>query len=174
LAGRNAKAIWQDLVSQHGFGAGYASVKRFVRKLTGARTPEERVVIETAPGREAQVDYGDGPMVRHLLSSCRQLRTSQDVQLRLGRRWAGDRQLDRFAGGEQASALDHVLERGRCRARCGRAALPWPRRIAAAGRGRGHASSAARFDGVEPLQQLFARQTSRRSHARRRRWSPGA
>lgn len=63
--GRNAKAIWQDLVSQHGFGAEYASVKRFVRKLTGARTPEERVVIETGPGREAQVDYGDGPMVRH-------------------------------------------------------------------------------------------------------------
>jgi transposase len=63
--GRNAKAIWQDLVSQHGFGAEYASVKRFVRKLAGARTPEERVVIETGPGREAQVDYGDGPMVRH-------------------------------------------------------------------------------------------------------------
>jgi transposase len=63
--GRNAKAIWQDLVSQHGFSAGYASVKRFVRKLVGTRTPEERVVIETAPGREAQVDYGEGPMVRH-------------------------------------------------------------------------------------------------------------
>ena len=63
--GRNAKAIWQDLVSQHGFGAGYASVKRFVRKLLGTKTPEERVVIETAPGREAQVDYGEGPMVRH-------------------------------------------------------------------------------------------------------------
>jgi transposase len=63
--GRNAKAIWQDLVSLHGFSAGYASVKRFVRKLAGARTPEERVVIETGPGREAQVDYGDGPMVRH-------------------------------------------------------------------------------------------------------------
>ena len=63
--GRNAKAIWQDLVSLHGFSAGYASVKRFVRKLSGARTPEERVVIETGPGREAQVDYGDGPMVRH-------------------------------------------------------------------------------------------------------------
>jgi transposase len=63
--GRNAKIIWQDLVSDHGFGAGYASVKRFVRSLRGAQTPEERVVIETPPGREAQVDYGDGPMVRH-------------------------------------------------------------------------------------------------------------
>ena len=63
--GRNAMAIWQDLVTDHGFVGGYASVKRFARKLRGARTPEERAVIETGPGREAQVDYGDGPMVRH-------------------------------------------------------------------------------------------------------------
>ena len=63
--GRNAKAIWQDLVSQHGFTGRYASVKRFARKQRGMQTPEERVVIETAPGREAQVDYGEGPMVRH-------------------------------------------------------------------------------------------------------------
>ena len=63
--GRNAKAIWQDLVTQHGFGGGYASVKRFARKQRGVQTPEERVVIETPPGREAQVDYGEGPMVRH-------------------------------------------------------------------------------------------------------------
>jgi len=63
--GRNAKIIWQDLVTDHGFGAGYASVKRFVRSLRGAQLPEERVVIETQPGREAQVDYGEGPMVRH-------------------------------------------------------------------------------------------------------------
>lgn len=63
--GRNAKAIWQDLVTLHGFGAEYASVKRFVRRQRGVQTPEERVVIETAPGREAQVDYGEGPMVRH-------------------------------------------------------------------------------------------------------------
>ncbi len=63
--GRNAKVIWQDLVTQHGFSAGYASVKRFARKQRGVQTPEERVVIETGPGREAQVDYGEGPMVRH-------------------------------------------------------------------------------------------------------------
>jgi len=65
LLGRNAMAIWQDLVSQHGFASEYASVGRFVRKIRGAQTPEERVVIETAPGEEAQVDYGEGPMVRH-------------------------------------------------------------------------------------------------------------
>ena len=59
--GRNAMAIWQDLVDGHGFGEKYSSVKRFVRKLRGSSTPEARVVIETAPGEEAQVDYGTGP-----------------------------------------------------------------------------------------------------------------
>jgi len=62
--GRNAMAIWQDLVDGHGFAGRYASVKRFVRKLCASTAPEARVVIETAPGEEAQVDYGTGPMVR--------------------------------------------------------------------------------------------------------------
>jgi hypothetical protein len=48
-------AIWQDLVDGHGFAGRYASVKRFVRKLAGSPAPEARVVIETAPGEEAQV-----------------------------------------------------------------------------------------------------------------------
>jgi len=62
--GRNARAIWQDLVDDHGFVARYASVLRFVRRLRGAPVPEARVVITTAPGEECQVDYGEGPMVR--------------------------------------------------------------------------------------------------------------
>jgi transposase len=62
--GRNARAIWQDLVSEYGFGSSYQSVQRFVRKLRGTQTPEARVVIVTAAGQEAQVDYGTGPMVR--------------------------------------------------------------------------------------------------------------
>ena len=33
--------------------------------LRGASSPEARGVITTAPGEEGQVDYGDGPMVRH-------------------------------------------------------------------------------------------------------------
>ena len=37
----------------------------FVVTLRGTSSPEARVVITTAPGEEAQVDYGDGPMVRH-------------------------------------------------------------------------------------------------------------
>ncbi|MGB8579800.1 MAG: IS21 family transposase [Candidatus Sulfotelmatobacter sp.] len=62
--GRNAMAIWQDLVSEYGFASSYQSVRRFVRKRRGTQTPEARVVIVTAAGQEAQVDYGTGPMVR--------------------------------------------------------------------------------------------------------------
>ena len=62
--GRNAMAIWQDLVSEVGFTSGYQSVRRFVRKLRGSQVPQAHPVIVTAPGEEAQVDYGTGPMVR--------------------------------------------------------------------------------------------------------------
>jgi transposase len=62
--GRNAMAIWQDLVDTRGFTGGYQSVKRFVRKLAGGSSKEACAVIETAVGEEAQVDYGTGPMVR--------------------------------------------------------------------------------------------------------------
>jgi transposase len=61
--GRNAMAIWQDLVDDHGFTGRYASVRRFVTKLRGTPALEARVIITTSPGEEAQVDYGDGPMV---------------------------------------------------------------------------------------------------------------
>jgi transposase len=62
--GRNAMAIWQDLVDHHGSKAGYQSVQRFAGKLRNSAMPEARAVIETAPGEEAQVEYGSGPMVR--------------------------------------------------------------------------------------------------------------
>jgi transposase len=62
--GRNAMAIWQDLVSDQGFAGRYQTVKRFVRKLRGPQLPEAAGIIFTAPGEEAQVDYGSGPMVR--------------------------------------------------------------------------------------------------------------
>ena len=61
--GRNAMGIWQDLVDRHGFTSSYQSVQRYVLKLRGAVSPEARVIIETKPGEEAQVDYGAGPMV---------------------------------------------------------------------------------------------------------------
>jgi transposase len=62
--GRNAMAIYQDLVTDHGFSARYNSVRLFVIKLRGAKIPEPHPVIVTEPGEEGQVDYGEGPMVR--------------------------------------------------------------------------------------------------------------
>ena len=64
IHGRNAVAIYQDLVDDHGFTAKYASVRRFVAKLRGGTAPEAHVVIATRAGEEGQVDYGEGPMVR--------------------------------------------------------------------------------------------------------------
>jgi len=52
--GRNAMAIWQDLVDSCGFSGSYQSVRRFLRKLLPNSSPEARAVIETAPGE----DYG--------------------------------------------------------------------------------------------------------------------
>jgi transposase len=57
-------AIWQDLIDSQGFAHRYASVRRFVARLRATTAPEQRAIIETAPGEEAQVDYGTGPMVR--------------------------------------------------------------------------------------------------------------
>jgi transposase len=57
-------AIWQDLVSDYGFTSSYQSVKRYVQKRRGSHLPQATAVILTAPGEEAQVDYGTGPMVR--------------------------------------------------------------------------------------------------------------
>ena len=56
--GRNAMAIWQELVDSCGFRGSYQSVRRFVRRLHPSPAPEARVVIETAVGEECQVDYG--------------------------------------------------------------------------------------------------------------------
>src|SRR5579862_1589737 len=59
--GRNAKAIYQDLVDSHGFGGRYASVKRFVRRLRGQPAKSACAVIVTPPAE----DYGEsGVMVR--------------------------------------------------------------------------------------------------------------
>lgn len=63
--GRNATAIWQDLVTEQGFTHSYQSVKRFVNKLYPPELQQQaRAVIVTEPGEEAQVDYGTGPLVR--------------------------------------------------------------------------------------------------------------
>lgn len=60
--GLSAQRIFQDLVSEHGFGGKYHSVRRFVAKLTGS-TPLPFRRIEVAPGEEAQIDFGSGAPV---------------------------------------------------------------------------------------------------------------
>src|SRR5438445_3610943 len=62
--GRDATAIWKDLVAESGFDGGYQTVKRYVRKLRGNQPLQPRAVILTGPGEESQVDYGTGAMVR--------------------------------------------------------------------------------------------------------------
>ena len=59
--GRNAQSLYQDLVEGHGFTHRYNSVKRFVRALK-AREPERFDVLESLPGEEAQVDFGEGAL----------------------------------------------------------------------------------------------------------------
>ncbi|MCY2962062.1 MAG: IS21 family transposase [Planctomycetota bacterium] len=60
--GLQAQRIWQDLVSEHGFSGKYSSVRRYVAKLRAHRPlPFRR--LETEPGVEAQVDFGQGAWV---------------------------------------------------------------------------------------------------------------
>jgi hypothetical protein len=62
--GRDATAIWRDLVAENGFDGGYQTVKRYVRKLRGNQPLQPRAVIVTGPGEESQVDYGTGAVIR--------------------------------------------------------------------------------------------------------------
>lgn len=60
---RNATAIYQDLVDQHGFQGAYNSVKRFVARLRH-KEPERFDRLSFLPGEEMQVDYGEGAPTR--------------------------------------------------------------------------------------------------------------
>jgi transposase len=62
--GRNAMAIYQDLVELFGFTHRYNSVKRFVRLLK-KKDPEQYDRLEFLMGEEAQVDYGQGAPALH-------------------------------------------------------------------------------------------------------------
>ena len=62
--GRNATAIYQELVDRFSFTHGYNSVKRFCRRLR-TREPQQFDRLEFLPGEEAQVDYGEGALTRH-------------------------------------------------------------------------------------------------------------
>ena len=59
--GRNATAIYQELVDDHGFQSRYNSVKRFCRSVRKSE-PEQFDRLEFLPGEEAQVDYGEGAL----------------------------------------------------------------------------------------------------------------
>jgi transposase len=59
--GRNAMAIYQDLVERFGFTHQYNSVKRFVRGLK-KKDSKQYDRLEFLPGEEAQVDYGTGAL----------------------------------------------------------------------------------------------------------------
>jgi len=62
--GLTAQRIWQDLREEYGFGYGYDSVKRYVRRLKKTR-PEVADVLEHPPGKEAQLDFFKGPPTLH-------------------------------------------------------------------------------------------------------------
>ncbi len=62
--GRNAVAIYQDLVDERGFTQRYNSVKRFCRGLRRSE-PEQFDRLEFGPAEECQVDYGEGAPTRH-------------------------------------------------------------------------------------------------------------
>jgi len=57
--GLSAKRIWQDLRQEVQFSWGYDSVKCFVRNLQNKQT-EVYARMDTSPGHEAQVDFGEG------------------------------------------------------------------------------------------------------------------
>ena len=58
-AGLTAQRIFQDLRGDQGFGGGYDTVKRYVRRLT-AVAGRSVARMECEPGEEAQVDFGLG------------------------------------------------------------------------------------------------------------------
>lgn len=60
---RNAMAIYQDLVDNHGFAGKYNSVKRFCAKLREV-APQQFDRLSFLPGEEMQVDYGEGALTR--------------------------------------------------------------------------------------------------------------
>lgn len=60
--GLSAQRIYQDLISEYSFTGSYDSVKRYVRKLSAtSAVPYRR--MEVLPGKEAQVDFGQGAPV---------------------------------------------------------------------------------------------------------------
>ena len=118
-------AIWQDLVTDHGFAAKYASVMRFVVKLRGRPTPEARVVIHTrarrgGAGRLRRGADGAGPGDGQVPSDAA-LRLHARLQPQVGaaarfksssRIWAElhERAFRRLGGAPRVVVLDNLRE----------------------------------------------------------------
>jgi hypothetical protein len=87
-------AIYQDLVSDHGFTAKYASVRRFVARLRGQQTPDAHAVIHTRdPDRKGKVESGVGHAQRTPLRGMR-FESIEEAQAYLDRweaNWADTR-----------------------------------------------------------------------------------
>lgn len=56
-AGVEVQAMFERLRSEHGFAGSYSTLRRFVKELSGGQR-EVFCRVETAPGEEAQVDFG--------------------------------------------------------------------------------------------------------------------
>jgi transposase len=57
-AGVEVRAIHRMLTQDHGFTGSYSAVRRFAASWRPAADPDACVRIETAPGEEAQIDFG--------------------------------------------------------------------------------------------------------------------
>ena len=55
--GIELRTIHDRLCADHGYGGSYSSLRRFVARLR-PKTPDVTVRVQTAPGEEAQVDFG--------------------------------------------------------------------------------------------------------------------
>lgn len=77
--GRNAMAIWQDLVDGHGFPARYASVRRFVVGLRGA-SPKLTTAVFVSPCRNATRPSSPRALFAHAGSFSFCARASASVQ----------------------------------------------------------------------------------------------
>lgn len=60
--GAPARWVWQKLVDDHGYAGSDNSVRRYLRKLR-KRSPQYFLRLSTSPGKEAQVDFAQGPMI---------------------------------------------------------------------------------------------------------------
>ena len=74
--GLAAQRIWQDLREDYGTGFSYYSVKCLIHELK-KRRPEVADVMEHPPGKEAQVDFFEGPT--YFGSINREMASSLDI-----------------------------------------------------------------------------------------------